>query len=166
MTPYRFTCLAALTCCLVAANAQSIESAERKTPNAEVIRATTAVNVEEQRQAATRFVQEKISIWQERLKLTDWRISFAIVRRNELKARTLGATHWDKNLKTASISVLDPADYDIPFSEILKDMELTVVHELVHLDLAALPRSEASRSNEERAVVRLADALLNLDRSR
>ena len=29
-------------------------------------------------------------------------------------------------------------------------MELTTSHELVHLELASLPRSEASRGNEER----------------
>jgi len=34
----------------------------------------------------------------------------------------------------------------------LQDMELTIVHELVHLELAALPRSQASRSTEEHAV--------------
>ena len=83
-----------------------------------------------------------------------------------MKPKTLGATHWDKDKKCASISVLDPGDYNLPFRDILNDLELTVVHELVHLDLAALPRSEASRSNEEHAVNRLADALLALDRQR
>ena len=43
-------------------------------------------------------------------------------------------------------------------------MEFTIVHELVHLELASLPRSEASRSNEEHAVNLSAEALLRLDR--
>ena len=89
-----------------------------------------------------------------------------MARRSDLKPKTLGATHWDKDKKCASISVLDPRDYNLPFRDILNDLELTIVHELVHLDLAALPRSEASRSNEEHAVNRLADALLALDRQR
>jgi hypothetical protein len=89
-----------------------------------------------------------------------------MARRSDLKPKTLGATHWDKDKKCASISVLDPSDYSLPFRDILNDLELTVVHELVHLDLAALPRSEASRSNEEHAVNRLADALLALDKQR
>lgn len=46
----------------------------------------------------------------------------------------------------------------------LNDMEVTVVHELVHLELAALPRSEGSRRSEEHAVTQISEALLNLDR--
>lgn len=81
-----------------------------------------------------------------------------------MKPRTLGAIRWDKGKKTAVIWVLDPADYQLPFREMLDDMELTVVHELVHLELTSLPRSEASRSGEEHAVNGIADALLGLDR--
>jgi hypothetical protein len=44
----------------------------------------------------------------------------------------------------------------------LDDMEFTVVHEMVHLQLASLPRSEASRRVEEHAVNELAAALLKL----
>jgi hypothetical protein len=46
----------------------------------------------------------------------------------------------------------------------LDDMEFTIVHELIHLQLSSLPRSEASRSAEELAVNRIAEALLKLDR--
>jgi hypothetical protein len=45
-------------------------------------------------------------------------------------------------------------------------MELTVVHELVHLDLASLPRSQASRSSEEHAVNGIAQAMLQLDHAK
>jgi hypothetical protein len=48
----------------------------------------------------------------------------------------------------------------------LDHMELTVVHELVHLELASLPRSQESRSTEEHAVNGIADALLALDRGK
>jgi hypothetical protein len=43
-------------------------------------------------------------------------------------------------------------------------MEMTLVHELVHLELSSLPRSAASRREEEFAVNRIADALVQLDR--
>jgi hypothetical protein len=43
-------------------------------------------------------------------------------------------------------------------------MEFTIVHELIHLELASLPRSEASRSEEEYAINHLASALLDLDK--
>jgi hypothetical protein len=115
-------------------------------------------------QQAQQYVGERLAYWQQRLKLEDWRISVAPARRSELKPKTLGAVRWDKGKKTAQIWVLDPSDYQLPFREMLDDMELTIVHELVHLELASLPRSEASRSSEEHAVNGIADALLALDR--
>jgi hypothetical protein len=48
----------------------------------------------------------------------------------------------------------------------LQDMEFTVVHELIHLELSSLPRSDASRREEEYAVNRITEALLKLDRER
>jgi hypothetical protein len=118
---------------------------------------------EEQRQIAGQFVQERLAIWQQRLKLADWKISIEMARRDDLKPKTLGATRWDKDKKSATIWVLDPSEYKLAFREVLNDLELTVVHELVHLELASLPRSEASRNNEEHAVNRIAEALIALD---
>ena len=125
-----------------------------------------AQNPAEQTQIAERFVQERLAYWTQRLHLEDWHISLVMTRKSELKTGTLGATRWDKRKKTATVWVLDPADYQLPFEEVLSDLELTVVHELVHLELASLPRSEASRSKEEHAVNRLAEALVALDKSK
>ena len=150
----------------VSANAQSTDSASREAKMPTSQRGSTIVSSDEQRHMAATFVQERLAVWQERLKLKDWQISIVMARRSDLKPKTLGATHWDKDKKSASISVLDPSEYNLPFPAILNDLELTIVHELVHLDLAALPRSEASRSTEEHAVNKIADALLALDRQR
>jgi hypothetical protein len=92
-----------------------------------------------------------------------WRISVAWVRLSDLPPKTLGGIRWDKKKKSAEILVLDPSDYRLPFREMLDDMELTIVHELVHLDLASRPRGQASRGSEERAVSGIADAMLALD---
>ena len=70
-------------------------------------------------------------------------------RTTELKPKTLGNIHWDADKKTAVIRVLDPADYKLSFKDMLADMEFTVVHELIHLELSSLPRSEASRRDTE-----------------
>jgi hypothetical protein len=113
-----------------------------------------------------RFLNDKVALWKERLNLNDWRISVVPTRRADLKPKTLGGIRWDKPSKSAVIWVLDPADYRLALNEMLRDMELTIVHELVHLELAALPRSEASRSTEERAVNGIAEALLKLDRQK
>ena len=98
------------------------------------------------------------------MNLKDWTIHVELVRAGKLEPRTLGNVHWDLNLKTATISVLSPLDYKLPHDAMLDDMEFTIVHELVHIELASLPRSEASRRVEEHAVNEIAAALLRLAR--
>ena len=120
----------------------------------------------EQHVLAQQFLDEKIALWRERLKLRNWQISAQMVHRSDLPAKTLGGISWDKSKKSAVIWVLDPSEYRLPFHEILADLELTIVHELVHLDLASLPRGQASRTSEEQAVDGIAKAMLELDRRR
>jgi hypothetical protein len=111
---------------------------------------------------ANAFVRKALHTWQDRMNLTDWKIDVKLVRANVLEPDTLGNIHWDTTVKRASIEVLSSYDYPMAEADMLKDMEFTVVHELVHLDLASLPRSKASRRVEEHAVNQLADALLKL----
>src|SRR5690349_3877444 len=118
---------------------------------------------------AERYATERLSLWQKRLGLQDWNISLAVARATELKPKTLGNIHWDAEKKTAIIRVLDPADYKMPFNEVLQDLEFTVVHELIHLELSPvlspLQRNDANRREEEHAVNHMAEALLKLDRA-
>jgi hypothetical protein len=116
----------------------------------------------ERESAAEKFVTQKLHIWQARLNLQDWDIRFQMVPADKLEPKTLGNINWDTDLKSARISVLSSSDYKLPYREMLNDMEFTVVHELVHLQLASLPRSDASRRVEEHAVNELARALLKL----
>ncbi len=114
-------------------------------------------------QRAQQFVDSKLAVWQERLKLEEWQISVVMVHQSDLPPKTMGGIRWDKGKKSAVVWVLNPSDYRLPYREMLDDMELTVVHELVHLDLASLPRGQASRSSEEHAVNGIAQAMLGLD---
>ena len=127
-------------------------------------------NAHERSLLAESFAKEKLSIWQKRLNLQDWDVSLEVVRSTELKPKTLGNIHWDTEKKTAVIRVLDPADYRLPFHDMLEDMEFTVVHELIHLEIAPVlshfTRSDADRRDEEHAVNHMAEALLHLDRGR
>jgi hypothetical protein len=120
----------------------------------------------EQRQTIDHFVHERLTFWRKHLSLEDWNISIVMVRRDLLKSKTLGGIRWDKGKKSAVISVMDASEYRVGFQEMLDDMEFTLVHELVHLELASLPRSEASRSKEEIAVNRLAEALIKFTRQK
>ena len=114
------------------------------------------------------FAAQRVWVWQKRLNLEAWSISVVVSRAAGLKPKTVGNVHWDREKKTAVIRVLDPADYELPLGEILRDIEFTVVHELIHLEmvpvLSELQRSDANRLEEEYAVNHMAEALLRLDR--
>jgi hypothetical protein len=111
-------------------------------------------------------LEGRLAYWQQRLKLSEWKISIVMSHASDLKPNTLGNIHWDTPSKTAVIRVLDAAGYQIACPAMLEDMEFTIVHELIHLELSSLPRSQASRSDEEHAVNQIADALLTLDREK
>jgi hypothetical protein len=117
---------------------------------------------------AERFASARVWVWQKRLNLQGWNISVVVSRAVELKPETLGNIHWDNDKKTATIRVLDPVDYRLPLASMLRDIEFTLVHELIHLEmvpvLSDLQRTEANRLEEEKAVNYMADALLKLDR--
>jgi hypothetical protein len=125
-------------------------------------------NIRERESLGETYLHNSLARWRQRLKLEDWTISLVMSHPSEMRRGTLGNVHWDADKKTAIIRVLDAADYETPFRATLQDMEFTVVHELVHLELASLTRnfksrSEESFSEEERAVNRMSDALLQLD---
>jgi hypothetical protein len=116
----------------------------------------------ERDKAAHAFVEDSLRTWQDRLNLNDWKITVNLVPSTALEPKTLGNIHWDMNKKQATIRVLSASEYKLPTNEMLDDMEFTVVHELVHLHLASLPHTDASRRPEERAVNELARALIRL----
>jgi len=124
----------------------------------------------ERKLLAERFAAERLWVWQKRLNLQGWDIAVVASRATELKPKTVGNIHWDREKKTAVIRVLDPADYHLPFDEMLRDIEFTVVHELIHLEmvpvLSDLQRTQENRREEEHAVNHMAEALLKLDRGR
>jgi len=118
----------------------------------------------ERTELAEQYLEKRLVLWQSRLKLSDWNIALRSVHPGVLRQGTLGNIRWDANRKQATIRMLDASDYRTSYEAALRDMEFTVVHELLHLVLSSLPRSEASRSDEEHAVNQMTDALLALDR--
>jgi hypothetical protein len=115
--------------------------------------------------SAQRYLNEKLSLWQKRLKLEDWSVTVVTSQRDGLRTGTLGNIRWDPEKKTAVIRVLDPSNYQTSSDAVLRDMEFTVVHELIHLEFSASTRADqSSRADEETAVNHIAEALLQLDR--
>lgn len=113
---------------------------------------------------AEQHIRNRLALWQGRLKLADWRIALRMVPASTLREGTLGNIRWDSARKEATIRVLDASQYSGSYPATLRDMEFTVVHELLHLVLSSLPRSEASRTEEEHAVNSMTEALLELDK--
>jgi hypothetical protein len=109
---------------------------------------------------ANRYIHDILPYWQRRLQLQDWNVYILLSRPADLRPGTLGNIHWDMEKKSATIRVMDASGYTSDVTAMLKDMQVTVVHELVHLELASLPVSDADRSNQEYAIDHLTDALL------
>jgi hypothetical protein len=102
--------------------------------------------------------------WAQRLSMSDWKIECKIVRLAQLPRGTVANIHWSLPRKTATIKVLHPADSTLPPSEIVRDTELSVVHELVHLSMAKLPLDGNDTDLEEEAVKKLSVALVSLEK--
>ncbi len=102
--------------------------------------------------------------WQRRLDLSEWKITTLIVRLSDLKPETLGNLKWNSGNKTAVIRVLNSLDYDLPAAEIPTDIEYTILHELIHLQLSALPHDGTSKIAEEKVVNRISEALFQLEK--
>jgi hypothetical protein len=119
---------------------------------------------EQREAAANRFVHEILPYWQHRLQLDDWTVYVLLARPADLRTGTLGNIHWDAEKKQATIRVMDASGYPGDLAPMLKDMEVTVVHELVHLELASMPVAEADRNNQENAIDRITAALLQSGR--
>jgi hypothetical protein len=100
-------------------------------------------HVEERNRLAKQFLAEKLTVWQERMELEDWRISIALFRSQESHTGPSGKIRWNRADRTAVISVLDASQYYLPFDQMLTEMEATLVNKLVRLELASIPRSEA-----------------------
>jgi hypothetical protein len=91
--------------------------------------------------------------------MEDWRFTIRLVRQNQLDKNTWGNAEWNPDEKTGTISVLDPVDYNLKGSDLRLDMECTIVHELVHIQVSPLEAPDANV--REDVVNNIMTALLN-----
>jgi hypothetical protein len=104
-------------------------------------------------------LDRQLRSWQKRLGMEEWRLTVRLVRQKDLDKNTWGNAEWDPDEKTGTISVLDPLDYNLKGGGLRLDMECTIVHELVHIQVSPLDaRDETIR---EDVVNRIMTALLN-----
>ena len=104
-------------------------------------------------------LQKQLKIWQKRLGLDDWDLSLQVVRKSALDRDTWGNAEWDSDTKSGVISVLDPQDYNLKGANLKRDMECTIVHELVHIQVS--PLDSGNPEAHEEVVNRIMNALLN-----
>jgi hypothetical protein len=102
--------------------------------------------------------------WQSRLGLSEWKIESKVVRLKQLPKGTIANIHWSLPRKSATIKVLHSIDSNLSKEAFIRDSELSVVHELVHLSMAKLPLDSTDTELEEEAVKRISTALLALEK--
>ena len=102
---------------------------------------------------------DQMKAWQKRLGLDEWNLNLQVVRQSEIDPNAWGASHWDAHAKTATIQVLDPRDYNLKGADLRLDMECTIVHELVHIQVSPLDAPDAHV--REDVVNKIMVALLN-----
>lgn len=112
-------------------------------------------------------LRQKCAEWQKIMGLQDWYVKAFVMRNRDMSASDKqGECEWNMPNKTAVIRLLDPIDRDqdifIPY-----DMEITLVHELMHLHMCPFDNFSDSTLEckmLEQAVEATAHALVWLSR--
>lgn len=109
--------------------------------------------------------------WQRRLRLQDWTVLIRRVRAAEYGEGkcVAGQVEWGLAKRAAVIKITEPEDYALQCNkdfETVQDMEITVVHELLHLHTApfTLQQEPYESTAEEQAIDAIARALVSLKR--
>ncbi len=104
-------------------------------------------------------LEQQMKSWQKRLGLEEWNLSLRLVRQWEIDRNAWGTAEWNPDAKTAVINVLDPRDYNLKGGDLKLDMECTIVHELVHIQVS--PLAARNQREREEVVDKIMVALLN-----
>jgi hypothetical protein len=108
-------------------------------------------------------LRTKCAEWQKVLRLQDWIVVTKIKRGRDMSIPDVcGSCNWELTQRLAAINILDPIDYP-PDAIAPNDMELTLVHELLHLHFAAVEPEGASVAGEQ-AIESISWGLVNLAR--
>lgn len=110
--------------------------------------------------------------WKSVLALDDWNVTVRLVDLEELPSGAMALGTWDPALHTGRIDVLKPSEYkklaevstmpELKGKAIVRDLEDSVLHELVHLRLREFANADEKHMHdaEEFTVVRLTAAFL------
>ena len=111
-------------------------------------------------------LEQLLRYWQERLKIQYWDIRIGIYRaRDFVKQNCRAEVSYTVSNATAILRIMDPIDYDRDLWP--QDMEVSLVHELLHLRFCEADVTKADSLEElmlERAIEHTAEALVHLKR--
>lgn len=109
--------------------------------------------------------RERCAYWQRVLRLQDWEIEVNVARAYHMRLDGLAECHWQIKKRMAVINLQDPIDFD-PGWLGDRDMELSLVHELLHLHLAPWSPQEGTEDDvfEEQAIHAMSKAFVELER--
>lgn len=113
----------------------------------------------------TEDIPKRLAYWQQALRIQDWDIEVKAVRFHELREGNMGECGTNVNCRQATISILDPGDFTPTMSELAKDTEATLVHELLHVVFSGVSEETENRVAFEQAIDSTARALVGLDRA-
>ena len=106
--------------------------------------------------------------WRDRLRLNAWNIECGIYRERDFYNKECdGENDYDMRNGDSLIRILHPMDY--PVSRFPQDMEITLVHELLHLHFAPFePEKDDGLDHHimEHTICILAETLVGLKRER
>lgn len=102
--------------------------------------------------------------WQRQLRLQDWDIRASVVRYYLDPDGALGRTKVHASTREAIVTLTDPADHHPDSSDVDRDLEVTLVHELLHVAFPHDSPDGSCSQDMERAIDSTARALVNLRR--
>jgi hypothetical protein len=112
----------------------------------------------------TRKLQSLLAKWQKILRLQDWDVTIEFKRYNFFNGEyNVAKTIFREAIKSANVFIM--ADIDRFDANLSKDIELDVVHELIHLHTMTFG-DEDYRLSEEQATEAMAKAFVGLDREK
>ncbi|WP_416149421.1 hypothetical protein ACM26V_00025 [Salipaludibacillus sp. HK11] len=113
-------------------------------------------------------LNERAAYWQKVLGLQDWDVQVKKARAEAFDGDREGECEYLSNSKTARIRILDESHYPTDAWD-EQDMELTLVHELLHLHFSAIRDLAYELDHyvmfEEQAINKMSQALVHLERT-
>lgn len=105
------------------------------------------------------------SKWQGILRLEDWDIAVSFAPKSSIESNGMAHAAVYKQTKDAFILIRNPEEFDAkPAFSDENDVELTLVHELMHVRLAHLCIDEKLSDQEELVVEQIARGFVSMDR--